>query len=182
MSIMKRKYSEEKVLKKLDIPDFSHMTIDKVPKFASMMMHMDKNSAKMALEQFPDFKDFSLELVNQFKGMLDRILDDNAKSEDAFYKACSEIITALHEELKRDDIDADDRKRIEDKMIYVANMISEKDREGKKFKMNIANIFAFCGLVALAMLFSGGSNNEIEADYTPADSDDYMDIDDIHDL
>lgn len=43
--------SEAKVLKKLDIADFRHLTKDKVIKMASMLDKMDPEVAKKALEQ-----------------------------------------------------------------------------------------------------------------------------------
>lgn len=53
--MMKRTLSEKKVLKKLGIPDFRHMTKDKVVEFASMLSRMDPEVAKKALEQFPEY-------------------------------------------------------------------------------------------------------------------------------
>ena len=41
-----RPYNELQVLKKLDIPDFRHMTKDKVIAFASMIPRMDPEVAK----------------------------------------------------------------------------------------------------------------------------------------
>ena len=48
---MKHRLSEKKVLKKLGIPDFRHMTKDKVMGFASMLNQMDPEVAKKALEK-----------------------------------------------------------------------------------------------------------------------------------
>ena len=46
---MKRTIKEKKVLKKLGIPDFRHMTKDKIIKFATMLPYMDPLVAKAAL-------------------------------------------------------------------------------------------------------------------------------------
>jgi hypothetical protein len=54
--------SEEKVLKKLDIVDFRHLTKDKVIKMASMLDKMDPEVAKKALEQFPEFANTTKEM------------------------------------------------------------------------------------------------------------------------
>lgn len=50
---MRYNLSEKKVLKKLGIEDFRHMTKDKIVQFASMLPQMDPEVAKKALEQFP---------------------------------------------------------------------------------------------------------------------------------
>ena len=63
---MQRTISEKKVLKKLGITDFRHMTKDKVVKLASMLPYMDPEVAKKALEQFPAFKDLASDLVSQY--------------------------------------------------------------------------------------------------------------------
>ena len=49
---MDRPYTEIQVLKKLDIPDFRHLTKDKVIAFATMIPGMEPEVAKKALEQF----------------------------------------------------------------------------------------------------------------------------------
>ncbi|WP_156951394.1 hypothetical protein [Lacrimispora aerotolerans] len=46
---MSETITEQKVLNKLDIPDFRHMTKDKVMGFASMLPDMDPEVAKKAL-------------------------------------------------------------------------------------------------------------------------------------
>ncbi len=47
-----RPYTEQQVLKKLDIPDFRHLTKEKVIAFATMVPKMNPEVAKKALEQF----------------------------------------------------------------------------------------------------------------------------------
>ncbi len=140
--------TEKKVLKKLGIPDFKHMTKDKVIKFATMLPYMDPEVAKKALEQFPAFKDLATELVTQYKNAVDKAYESNSKSQDAFYAACNRVIDSLQKELEDDNIDSEERSRIEDKMIDVATMIGEKDSENKGFIMKILAMF-----VPIAVLF-----------------------------
>lgn len=169
---MQRTISEKKVLKKLGISDFRHMTKDKVVKFASMLPYMDPEVAKKALEQFPAFKDLASDLVTQYKGIVDKAIDGNEVSQKAFYDACNSIIQSLQKELDDDDITPDERERIEDKMIKVAQMIGEKDSENKGFLLKCLGIGAFVvtivGGAAAAIL---GSNTQI------AQNDDYDDDD-----
>lgn len=46
---MSKSLNEVEVLKQLDIPDFRHMTKDKVINFASMLQNMDPEVAKKQL-------------------------------------------------------------------------------------------------------------------------------------
>ena len=58
---MPKMLSEAQVLKKLNIPDFRHLSKDNVMSFVSMIDKMDPEVAKKALEQFPDFAKVSIE-------------------------------------------------------------------------------------------------------------------------
>ena len=60
---MARPYTEQQVLKKLDIPDFRHLTKEKVIAFATMVPKMNPEVAKKALEQFPNFASTSLDVL-----------------------------------------------------------------------------------------------------------------------
>ena len=82
---MKRTISEQKVLHKLGIPDFRHMTKEKVVEFATILPKMDPEVAKAAIAQFPNFKDLSLALVDQYKEVIDAVLHENRAGQEAFY-------------------------------------------------------------------------------------------------
>ena len=148
---MKYSLTEKQVLKKLQIPDFNHMTKDKVVKFVSMLPRMDPEVAKAAIEQFPVFKDFAHDIVSDFKHTIDSILEKNGESQRVFYDACNSIIESLKDELEDDDLDHDERDRIENKMIQVATMISEKDSENKRFLAFTATAAAVVGAAALTI-------------------------------
>ena len=172
---MTRTLSEKKVLKKLGISDFRHMTKDKIVKFASMLPYMDPEVAKKALEQFPAFKDLASDLVTQYKGIVDKAIDGNEISQKAFYDACNSIIQSLQKELEDDDITSEEKERIEDKMIKVAQMIGEKDSENKGFLLKCLAIGGFVvtaiGGVAAAIL---GSNTQISQNEDQDDNDDIV--------
>ena len=159
---MTRTFSEKKVLKKLGISDFRHMTKDKIIKFASMLPYMDPEVAKKALEQFPAFKDLASDLVIQYKAVVERAFEDNKISQQAFYNACNSIIESLQKELEDGNITFEERSRIEDKMIQVANMIGEKDSENKglilKTVFGAATVLLGIVAVASGML---GSNTQL---------------------
>ena len=124
--------SEKKVLKKLGIKDFRHMTKDKLVQFASMLPKMDPEVAKAALSQFPSFSGLAKDLTEQLSIMVGREFDLSSDSQKAFFDACNRILTSLEKELEDDDIDSDERNRIEDKMIQVAQMLDKKDTDNKK--------------------------------------------------
>ncbi len=169
----KRTYSEKKVLKKLGIADFRHMTKDKIVRFASMLPHMDPEVAKAALEQFPSFKELASDMVAQYKDIVDKILDKNDESQKAFYEACNEIIHSLQKELEDENITAEERVRIEDKMICVAGMIGEKDSENKNFMLKMGGLATGVVLVltGVAAALLGGNT-----DFSPGYDDNVYDV------
>lgn len=176
---MKRTLSEKRVLKKLGIVDFRHMTKEKVVKFASMLPYMDPEIAKKALEQFPAFKDLASDLVTEYKNIVDRILSENTESQRAFYDACNSIIATLQAELSMENISSEDRQRIENEMISVARMIGEKDSENKKFLWTMALTVGtiFVGIIGTAAsLLGSNSQYSDESDTLLPDEDELDDI------
>ena len=67
---MNKQLTEQQVLHKLEIPNFRHLTKDKVMTFASMLHNMDPIVAKKALEQFPEFAKMMLEVMHDYKSVL----------------------------------------------------------------------------------------------------------------
>lgn len=141
---MNRSLTEKQVLKKLGIPDFRHMTKDKVVRFVSMLPYMDPEVAKKALEQFPAFADLARTIVTEYKVIVDTLIKDNASSQNSVYGSCNNILDSLRDELLRDDLTPEERDRIEDKMIEVAKILSEKDSENKKFLTKVTVVADPC--------------------------------------
>ena len=52
---LKRPMNEQKVLNKLGIEDFRHLSKEKVVEFISMIPNMEPEVAKAAIAQFPEF-------------------------------------------------------------------------------------------------------------------------------
>ena len=59
--------TEKQLLKKLDIPDWRHLSKDKIAVFANDFYKLDPEVAKAILAQFPKFSETALELVNQLQ-------------------------------------------------------------------------------------------------------------------
>lgn len=162
---MKYTISEKKVLKKLGISDFRHMTKDKIVKFASMLPYMDKEVALKALEQFPEYKNMSCQLADTYKQILSEILASNNKTVDASISACNKILDSLAKTLEKDDLTPDVIKSTQENMIKVAELMRDIDKQNKGFLLKIAGFgflaLAFVGGIAGALL---GSNTQIHND------------------
>lgn len=157
--------SEEKVLKKLDIVDFRHLTKDKVIRMSSLLDKMNPEVAKKALEQFPEFSSTMKELLNAYKDTLDKNVDANNNSTQSYYDLCNSIITSLQQELNKDNLTFEDKKYIFEKMFEIEKSVGSKDLENKKFLTAITSIGAVAvGVVAIALASALGGNTNIEID------------------
>lgn len=182
---MKRTLAEKKVLKKLGIPDFRHITKEKIVKFSSMLPYMDPEVAKKALEQFPTFKELASDIVIEFDKTLEKILSENEVSQQVYYDACNSIIASLQDELKQETLTPEERDRIENKMIRVAEMIGEKDSEDKRFLLKMLTIAGCIGVTALgtAAAILGSSTQMPQRDDSYEDeNDERLNNDDVIEL
>lgn len=163
---MQRSLSEQKVLNRLGIQDFRHMTKDKVMRFASMLPYMDPEVAKKALEQFPAFKEMTAQIVTEYKAIVDKALTENSVSQNAFYQACDSILVSLQQELNKETLSSEERKHIEDKMIEVAVLIGDKDSENKEFLIKVIAVLGFVatGIIWTAAAILGSSTQAMSGD------------------
>ena len=166
---MNRSLTEKQVLRKLGISDFRHMTKDKVVRFVSMLPYMDPEVAKKALEQFPAFADLAGTIITEYKTIAENLIKDNASSQNAVYVSCNNILDSLKAELQRDDLTPEERTRIEDGMIEVVKIISDKDSENKKF---LLKVLVIVGLTVSAVTGAAaailGSNTDVNNGYREA--------------
>lgn len=161
---MSKTLTEAQVLKKLNIPDFRHLSKDNVMSFVSMMDRMDPEVAKKALEQFPDFAKVSIEGLNNLKDTVSQAMDDDKESANRFFDMCDSIIDAIKLAMSDGEITFEEKKYCIEKMQEIAKMASEKDSEGKKFKWSlIANyaLGAVAFVAATAAVLGGATSIEL---------------------
>ena len=160
---MSKPLTEQKVLKKLGIEDFRHLTKDKVITMASMLDKMSPEVAKKAIEQFPNFFNTMKEILHDYKESLDKAQETNADSVKSFYDSCDMIISSLQKELEKNDLNFEEKKFIIDKMMEVNRMKGEKDSENKKFIATMA-LFGMAATAIVAGVLSSalGGNTKIE--------------------
>ena len=175
---MARSLTEQKVLKKLGIPDFRHMTKDKIVAFATMLPKMDPEVAKKALEQFPEFAKTATEIVSYYKELVEKGFDYNDASVKSFYLTCDSIIDTLNEQLKDGNLSFQEKQIIIDKMIELAKMKSDKDTENKKF---IVDILKGAGWFALGVIASIATTLGVQTQMGKIEASDEQDDPDIID-
>ena len=133
---MSKTLTEKQVLKKLGIPDFRHLSKEKVMKFATMLPHMDPEVAKKALEQFPEFAKTTKEMLVEYKDILEKGMASNDKSIMNCYDAGKAMISSLQKELDKEELSdsklSDYKEKyplIEDEPLYEIKDINEDERK-----------------------------------------------------
>ena len=134
---MSRTLSEQKVLKKLDIPDFRHLTKDKIIAFASLLPQMDTEVAKKALEQFPNFASTSLEVMREYKSILENAIVSNSETTKASIDMYNQVMISLQKMVDDENLTFDERVYILEQMKEIAILVDKKDTESKNTTLKI---------------------------------------------
>lgn len=151
--------TETQILSKLGIPDFRHMSKDKILAFASMIQDMDPEVAKAAIQQFPNFTEMVLEVMHDYKSSITSLSDNNYNVSNNCLGILNNIIDAIKECSYKDDIPFEERKYYIDKMIEVGEIITRIERENREFNMQelILGFLATVLVPAIASSLLGGN-------------------------
>lgn len=158
---MDNKLTEVEVLKQLDIPDFRHITKEKVMTFASMLQNMEPEVAKKAIEQFPEFAKMTLEVLKDYKSIMEKTLDENSASSKRCFDIYNEVVSALKSCLNKESITFEEKKYYIEKMMEVAKMAERKDTENKELHWKIISLgtVAVFSVVGIGASILGGNTN-----------------------
>ena len=115
-----------------------HLEIyQKKKSFDSLIPNMDKDVAISIINQFPAYAESSRKLLEQFKNVCDKALENNKDSQKDAIMAYKKILDDLGEVLKKEEVTPLERSRITEQMLEVADRISAKDTENKQFIDNL---------------------------------------------
>ena len=169
---MGRPYTEMQVLKKLDIPDFRHLTKDKIIAFATMVPKMSPEVAKKALEQFPDFASTSLAVMKEYRDIIEEIMADDRESTRACYDMYDRVMTSLEKILDKDDLSFEEKAYILSEMKQVADQVAQKDSEKMSNRLRIIGMVGGVAAAIVAVLGSAiGVNFASQQPPLPEDTD-----------
>ena len=161
--------SEAEVMKVLEIDTWRHLSKDKILQFAALVPEMDKEIALKVIEQFPEFRLFGINALNVLEKEHAESLAANRESQTEVHNAYREVRAILAGELERDDLAAEDRMIILDKVMETADREFAKDSENKRFLDSLYGKAAMAGgaVVALGLVVLGGRvlrDTEAESD------------------
>lgn len=128
--------TEQQVLSALNIPDFRHITKDKVVEFASLLAQMDPEVAKKALEQFPQFAQNATVMVGYYKEIAVKMLVCNDADSKSFYDTCNTMIASMEKTLERD-LSPEDRQTTINAMVELARLMNQRDENNKRWYIDL---------------------------------------------
>jgi glucose-6-phosphate isomerase len=122
---------------------------------------MEPEVAKKALEQFPEFGKIVLEVMREYKVVLEKSLEDNSASNKQCYDIYNTVLNTLKKCVEKEDLSFDEKKYYLDKMMEIAKMAESKDTENKKFNWKVisAGAVTVIALVGIGASLLGGNTN-----------------------
>ena len=121
---MKKKMMlEEDVKKALNITDFRSLSKENIMEFVSIIPKVDKEVAISIINQFPNYADMAKDMVSGMIKLCDNALQDAKVGRKDVIESYRVVLETLKEELNKGDLSVDDRKRITDDMLVVAEKI-----------------------------------------------------------
>ena len=136
---MAKKYlvSEEQVKKALNIKSFRNMSKKKIMQFVSLIPQMDREVAVAIINQFPNYADYAINIVEQLNEMCDNILQSNNTSQKDVIEIYKTVLESINDQLKQENLTPELRLKLNDKMIEIADKVAAKDTENKKWLSGI---------------------------------------------
>lgn len=168
-----RPYTEMQVLKKLDIPDFRHLTKDKVIEFATMVPRMNPEVAKKALEQFPNFASTSLDVMKEYRTILEKSMEQDQENAKICYDMYGRVMAALEKILEEDNLSFEEKTYILSEMKQVADEVSRKDLEKTNARMKVISIASGVAAAVVTILGIAIGVNLTSRQNDITDSEDY---------
>ena len=160
---MKKKMMlEEDVKKALNITDFRALSKEKIIEFISIIPKVDKEVAISIINQFPNYADMAKDMVGGMINLCDNALQEAKVGRKDVIASYRIVLERLNEELNKGDLSIDDRKRITDDMLVVAEKIdavNDKHLEFLKDTLkNVGGTIAGVVVVGVAILGAVASN------------------------
>lgn len=174
---MARPYTEQQVLKKLDIPDFRHLTKEKSRCFCRQWFQkMNPEVAKKALEQFPNFASTSLDILKEYRSVIQEAMEDDRESIRSCYDMYNRVMDSLEKMLDNDDLTFEQKTYILDQMQEVAAAVADKDSEKSRNRLKLIGVIGGVAAAIVAALASSLGGNIALKESNNIDDDNITDL------
>jgi hypothetical protein len=145
---------EKKVAKVLGVSELKNLSIDKFGNILSLInkKNIDPELAKQIMENSPEMFSAIKEYVNKtVPDLLKNIIDTSKEESMQKVEIIGEIQKTLSQSIAKEYIEQDERMFLYDKLIELAKMLQDMDKEDKRFleKHSAAIVSLATGIVAV---------------------------------
>ena len=151
---VQRSLTEEEVLKRLDIPDWRHMTKDKIMSFTSSLPYMDPEVAKEVLKKFPEFAKMCSDALTDITKAMNEVIDHTDKNTHMVLDAYLSEINTLQNELKHEDLSLEDKLMLNNE---IKELLEKMNLVAKESNKQIHELFNKVLSVVVGTLMVGGA-------------------------
>lgn len=167
---MRKNVSEKWLLKKMDIPDWRHMSKDKITTFVSSLPYLDPEVAKAAIDQFPNFASLAKELVGTIQTNFNTVVSSNETITKESVSCIQQSLECLFKQLDRDDLSDNERLSIRTDILELNKMVVDLSKEYQKtqFKNMAMVAMGIAGVIGCAASILGSNSKQeyLDADDT----------------
>lgn len=141
-----------------------------------MVPKMNPEVAKKALEQFPNFASTSLDILKEYRGVIQEAMEDDRESMRSCYDMYNRVMDSLEKMLDNDDLTFEQKTYILDQMQEVAAAVADKDSEKSRNRLKLIGVIGAVAAAIVAALASSLGGNIALKESNNIDDDNITDL------
>ena len=154
MSRGKKLLSEADVLNKIGAKDFRSWNKQQIVEFVSSIPDMDREVAIKCIEQFPEFKEQSIQIVKELYDICGKIVEEHRLGMSVAIASYQLILDDLSRQLNKPRLSNKRKDKIVSQMVEVADKIAELQQEHGNV---VKEALKMVGVVAIAAISAGAA-------------------------
>ncbi len=143
--------TEQDVLNRIGAPDFRSISKEQIIQFVSEIPNMDKEVAITCIEQFPEFANYSQEIVKSLYLLYNSALDDHKASRKSAIEAYQSVLDNLNNLSQQSNLSIKDQQYFINQSVEIADKIADLHRDNAEFLEKVMKAGATVGGMALAV-------------------------------
>lgn len=143
--------TEQAVLDLIGAQDFRSISKAQIMQFVSEIPNMDKEIAISCIEQFPEFTNYSKEIVSSLFVLYNAAMEDHKVSRKSAIESYQQILDTLKELSLRPNLSVREQQYFIDQSVDIADKIAELHRNNAEFLDTVMKKAGQVGAVALGI-------------------------------
>lgn len=142
--------TEQEVLDKFGWKDFRNMNSKDLIKFVTSLPDIDREVAIKCIEQFPEFSKYGNKIIDILTKSYEHTVKVNKDLADEVIETYRSILETLKKELRKRNLTPEERARITEEMVDIADRIAALDQNHQHFHELIIKAASAVGMFAIA--------------------------------